>query len=519
MKKTVSINIKGQNFLIEEDAYELLKDYIQRLNTTLKNEIGGKDIIEDVELRIAELCTSKLTDKKQVIEISDIEEIIAMLGDPSVFIDEDSEQETNTSGSNSYESSEKKLFRDPDNVKIAGVCSGLAVYIGIDATIVRALFVIFFMLGFGFFLYIILIIIIPKATSSVDRLRMKGQAITVESIKDEFVQLGDRISDESKSFVNKLKNQNHLVERINLLGKIIVVGVGICFLLFGFALLTGFTIFIVSDLQFVPAEIEGGFLSLQETAMLIFEDMNDFTWAQFGVYLTACSSILFMLITGFRLIFAIKNQWAKMVQTSLVILFVIGFSCLGYVGISTAKEFAVEGELEKEIMTYSGDHLKLMPILKGHEKIDGFSVKSEGKFGVLGIREGQIISSGIHFEYKDSKDSLFHVYQFLSAEGSSHRKALNRAKNIKHLVEVEGDRCSFDINYYYPRKDLIRNQEVRLIIEIPKGKTLSIDDHEVLLNIRQDRYRDNHYDDDYYYDEYDYEEGYYSRNRRYRHWN
>lgn len=75
MKKTVSVNIKGINFVIEEDAYVLLQDYLDRLTIALQHEDGSKEIIEDVELRIAEICTSKLNDSKTVIEMADIEDI------------------------------------------------------------------------------------------------------------------------------------------------------------------------------------------------------------------------------------------------------------------------------------------------------------------------------------------------------------------------------------------------------------------------------------------------------------
>lgn len=169
MKKTVSVNIKGMNFLIEEDAYELLQDYMNRLSHGLRNEKGSKEIIEDIELRIAELCSTKLTDRKQVIEIEDIESILVTLGDPSQYIEDDSEStETFTSTereSSSSRSSEKRLFRDLDNAAIAGVCSGIANFLNIDVVIVRAIFVIVFMFaGFGLPLYVILWIIVPKQT-------------------------------------------------------------------------------------------------------------------------------------------------------------------------------------------------------------------------------------------------------------------------------------------------------------------------------------------------------------------
>ena len=147
MKKTVSVNIKGTNFLIEEDAYELLQDYLDRLNIALKNDEDAKEIIEDVELRIAEICSSKLSETKSVIELNDIEAIISTLGDPSDFVDED-EQASSRSAVSEDEKlaskvSDRRLFRDGESSYIGGVCSGLANYFGIDPIIVRLLFFVF----------------------------------------------------------------------------------------------------------------------------------------------------------------------------------------------------------------------------------------------------------------------------------------------------------------------------------------------------------------------------------------
>ena len=111
MKKTISVNIKGINFVIEEDAYELLQNYIDRLTSVLKNIQGSSEIIEDVELRIAELCTSKLNDSKTVIEYQDIESILSTLGSPEDFVDED-ENVTNDEqqSTNNKNQSERRLF-------------------------------------------------------------------------------------------------------------------------------------------------------------------------------------------------------------------------------------------------------------------------------------------------------------------------------------------------------------------------------------------------------------------------
>lgn len=153
MKKTVSVNIKGSNFLIEEDAYELLQDYLDRLNTALKNESGSKEIIEDVELRIAELCSEKLSEFKTVVELEDIEDILNTLGDPSMYLDEESEEGSQEQSyeSSSNQSSERRLFRDTENAVIGGVCQGIANFMNIDVVIIRAIFVV--ILLFAGFVY------------------------------------------------------------------------------------------------------------------------------------------------------------------------------------------------------------------------------------------------------------------------------------------------------------------------------------------------------------------------------
>ena len=157
MKKTTSIHIKGMNFLFEEDAYELLQDYMDRLNHGLRNEKGNKEIVEDIELRIAELCTSILNDKKQVIEIEDIKSILETLGDPSQYIDEEESSKTTFSKEpfDGAKNKDRHLFRDVDNATIAGVCAGIANYFKIDVVIIRALFILLFLFGGFGFVYII----------------------------------------------------------------------------------------------------------------------------------------------------------------------------------------------------------------------------------------------------------------------------------------------------------------------------------------------------------------------------
>ena len=171
MKKTYNINLGGIVFHIDEDAYELLDKYLSNLRIHFSKEEGAEEIVHDMELRISELFSERLYEKKQVITLKDVEEIIAQMGKPEEF-SEDTTQDTNEYIKE--EKTPKRLFRDPDNKVIGGVCSGISAYFGWDVTILRILLIIlafpifwngaFIIKGIVLF-YIIAWIIIPEANT------------------------------------------------------------------------------------------------------------------------------------------------------------------------------------------------------------------------------------------------------------------------------------------------------------------------------------------------------------------
>ena len=159
MKKTFNINLGGIVFHIDEDAYELLDKYLSNLRIHFSKEEGAEEIVHDMELRISELFSERLNERKQVVTLTDVEEIIAQMGKPEEF-SEDTTQDTNEYIKE--EKGPKRLFRDPDNKVIGGVCSGLADYFDIDTTLVRAIVassIIFAGVGLG--LYLVLWIVLP----------------------------------------------------------------------------------------------------------------------------------------------------------------------------------------------------------------------------------------------------------------------------------------------------------------------------------------------------------------------
>jgi len=186
MKKTLTINISGSVFHIDEDAYEKLKTYLSKISAHFNREKDGREIINDIESRITELFTAKLSTERNVVDVTLVDQIIGIMGMPEDFVDVSAEEPEAESASTqqSYYPKNKKLYRDPDSSVIAGVCGGLAHYLNMDKALVRVLFILLFLLTSGVALpfYIILWIAVPKARTTAQLLEMRGEAITVETI-------------------------------------------------------------------------------------------------------------------------------------------------------------------------------------------------------------------------------------------------------------------------------------------------------------------------------------------------
>ena len=177
MKKVININFQGRVIPIEESAYEALKQYIESLRRYFANEDGKDEIINDIENRIAELFEEKLKKGSVCITDEDVNGVIASMGRPEDFEEQDatyggssSEQQAGySSGTKQSTASQqipeppKRLTRAENDKVLGGVCAGIAHYMRIDPAVVRIIFALiaFGGFGFGFLLYIILWIILP----------------------------------------------------------------------------------------------------------------------------------------------------------------------------------------------------------------------------------------------------------------------------------------------------------------------------------------------------------------------
>ncbi len=164
MKQILHINLSGRAISIEEPAYEMLQQYIRELRRHFSSEESREEILNDIEGRISELLYEKLQRGADRITEMELDEVIASIGRPEDF-EETADTSTKPNGSVPRgEIRQKRLYRDADDKVLGGVCSGIASYLGIDHTIVRLLFAIITLGGFGtgFLIYLALWILLPK---------------------------------------------------------------------------------------------------------------------------------------------------------------------------------------------------------------------------------------------------------------------------------------------------------------------------------------------------------------------
>lgn len=180
MKQTLTINLNQIIFNIDNDAYEVLSDYLKSIEKHFEKETEGEEIINDIEARIAEKFNGILNKKKAVVNLSDVKSIIKEMGTISDITNEDDNEEQAD-----VPKITKKLFRNPDKKIIGGVAAGLAEYFGIDTYLMRLIMLALFipMHGLLVLAYIIMWIKVPEAKKGSDKLLMKGQPITLSNLE------------------------------------------------------------------------------------------------------------------------------------------------------------------------------------------------------------------------------------------------------------------------------------------------------------------------------------------------
>jgi len=487
MNKTFTINLSGLIFHIDEDAYSRLQDYIQKLKQHFANQAGSEEIIADIESRMAELLQERLGDRKQVVSMSDVEHIISQLGQP---FEMETEQAEDSDQQKSYSYHRKRLFRNPDNRKIAGVSAGIAAYLSIDAIWIRLIFILsLFASGAGLLIYAVLWIVLPEANTTAEKLEMKGEAVNISNIekamRNEVNEMADKFNTYAKgaheSFKKKVPETRSFLDRmITALGYVLravfkVAGVVIGFVLLftGLGIITGFFAGFVGleSLGFLW-ESEGFQFSPLLMGDLFFQSKAYSSLAILSFSLIIILPVVLLIYGGLKLLSAGRFRIRHLSLVSVIVWFASWVVLLG-IGIGTAFDFGHDGRQETVVQSMAPMSEKPFVIGLKNEKA------SLNQFESLMIDDSRLMFFDLYenriFQFPQirviaSDDSLIRVRLVEESCGRSLSRAEIRAQNIDYLVTVNDSSLSLPLLFSYPSADLIRGQEVRLYVEIPVGK-------------------------------------------------
>ncbi|MDR1356710.1 MAG: PspC domain-containing protein [Tannerellaceae bacterium] len=268
MKKTLTVNLGGTVFHIDEDAYQLLEKYLSNLRIHFSKEEGVDEVMSDFELRISEILNERIRLGYEVITIEHVETVIKRMGKiEDIFGEESSHSEPEVEASTQQTTRERvgrRFFRNPDDRILGGVCGGLAAYMGWDPTPVRLLlFLLMFLYGVTIPVYLILWLVVPTAKTATERLQMRGESITVENIGKTVTDGFEKVSSNVKDYVNSGKPRSALqkigdviVDVIGVLLKVVAILIGIVLLPVFLVLLF---VFIVVIIALIVGSVGGGF--------------------------------------------------------------------------------------------------------------------------------------------------------------------------------------------------------------------------------------------------------------------
>ncbi|AIG29575.1 phage-shock protein [Flavobacterium psychrophilum] len=497
MNKTVNMNLGGFFFHIDEDAYQKLNRYFDAIKKSLSSD-GREEIMNDIESRVSELFSEKLTGAKQVISLKEVDDVIAVMGQPEDYkIEDEAPRQPNY---NYASSGSRKLYRDKENGIIGGVLAGLGYYFGIDKVWLRLIMLVLLLsFGTGFLLYIILWIVMPEAVTTTEKLEMQGEPINISNIekkvKEEFENLSekfknadvnfkdgmDTVSEKVKIFSNdfsdKMKSNSSRVG--SNLGDVIISILGI------FAKFLGAFIVMVASISllgFFVASIVMLFSSTMPDSFALNYISTPIgleipLWIQGILFLLVFGiPFFFLLILGLKLLVTNLKSIGSIAKYSLLSLWIIALAILIVLGIKEATQLAFDGKVvQKQSINISPTDTLFVKFKNN----DFYSkdIDNHDDFRLMQDEHGKeiVYSNNVSIEIMPTDEKLPYLQIEKLANGKTPDEAQKRAEKIIYNLKIEGNKLILDNYLLHNVKNRFRDQRVALFLYLPKGTYLKPD--------------------------------------------
>ncbi|WP_163399018.1 PspC domain-containing protein [Flavobacterium fluviatile] len=481
MNKTVNINLGGMFFHIDEDAYLKLTRYFDAIKRSLNNSSGQDEIIKDIEMRVSELLTEKQKSEKHVVGLKDVDEVIAVMGQPEDYRLEDEES---TNQSFNYDNRKhKKLYRDKEKGMIGGVATGLGHYFGIDAVWIKIIFLIFVFAGFGtgILAYFVLWVVTPEAVTTSEKLEMTGEPVTISNIEK-------KVREEIDSLSDKFKNADY-----DKMGNQVKSGAGRISSSFGDFVMTVFKIFakflgvilIISGILTLIMLFIGVF-TLGTNIFIDFPWQNfieagNFTeypiWS-FGLLMFFAVGIPFFFLTllGFKLLSPNTKTIGNIAKYTLLAVWIIAVAIAISIGIKQATEISYDNKtVEKKTINISPKDTLYVKFRYNDYYAKDLNHHRDFEFVQDSANNDLIYSNDVRLHVLHTDEAVPYLQIEKSARGNSFTNAKKRAEKINYNIAVKGNYLILDNYFLTDVKNKFRGQEVDVYLYLPEGQLFKPD--------------------------------------------
>jgi phage shock protein PspC (stress-responsive transcriptional regulator) len=486
MKKSLKIRIGGITFVIEEDAYSALELYFESLKSHLKESPEKDEVIHDIEERAGELLKDLLKGM-EIVTIDMVNSVIETLGRPEQIADEDSAAPENMGYRE--QRSKHRLYRDHHNAIIAGVCSGLSAYFNVDPLVFRILFgVLIFAKGFGILLYLIFWIVVPRAETVRQRMEMRGEEINFanleKNIKNEF--------EEVKKNMQKHRVSNFFERIFNALGNVFIALGGVLGVVAKVIVAIIAVVFITIGLVGIMASVVSLFMGSIVTTLIPAHsgvtigqllattfDLGSILWVTIPAFLIVVIPFIAFIFVGLRMVFRFRARGSVIFVTSATV-WIIAVLMLASVTFLQVRSFTIrESVKETAELTLSESDLNTLRIIAD----DGFDYSDFNPDKIINIDDyivaqngglTKIVGKPKVFIGKSEGDN-FELVVVKRSRGATHLTAKASAIALTQEFSLVGDKLIISPYFYIPHYQKWRIQEVEITINVPEGKSVTIE--------------------------------------------
>ncbi|MCU0363857.1 MAG: PspC domain-containing protein [Bacteroidales bacterium] len=488
MDKTININLGGTLFQVDEDAYQLLKNYLNAINSRFRGVQGAAETIEDIEIRIAEIFQSQ-RGIAGVVTKENVEAMIAIIGKPEDFEAEPEQQERSQ-----FPPVRKRMYRSADDRIISGVCGGIGAYLNTDPVIFRVLFALFALcFGTGFLVYLVLWVALPLADSDSRRRELYGEAynsaISREKRSTGSASVGN--TSYNSAYYSRSSVSNAFNEIFGAVGRVLFIILRVFLIIIGIVLVITGSVFILSYVMVFIFKYPGAFSTdAFDVNIAYFPDFLGYIVTHpVAPWIIILASVVFllpmlaMIYWGVKMIFWFSARDGIYSLIAFVV-WVISAAALSMILFNEGISFAETGRSESSV------NIEKVPptlYLKPLKTTD--SLKYEKEFSL--IEEGYTVfinedKNEMHItpflQIGDSGNGESSVRITRRSTGRSRTDASMRADELNYSWELKGDTLFLDSYFTVPQGRKWSADNIGIYLNLPEGTKLIIDkDTETLL--------------------------------------